>query len=172
MSTIRYARVKSTIAEENENSDDNVNQLQTIDSGDDDEEDILPSVKIASSSSNAEYGHHQITHGAAVRNTILRTTLWTGLMILCYFILSIGLTFYQRWLLKGYRFPFSVVIYHLFVKLVMSTLIRIFYRICTGKQRVKIPVSTAVRKVMPTSFFGAIDIGFSQWGLEFVDVAL
>lgn len=77
MSTIRYARVKSTIADdENENSDDNVNpnQLQTIDSGDDDEEDILPSVKIASSSSsNVEHG--QMTHGAAVRNTILRTTL-------------------------------------------------------------------------------------------------
>lgn len=98
MSSIRYARVKSTIADENENSDDNVNQLQSIDSGDDDEEDILPTVKIASS--NIEHGHHQLTHGAAVRNSILRTTLWTGLMILCYFILSIGLTFYQRWLLK------------------------------------------------------------------------
>lgn len=54
----------------------------------------------------------------------------------------------------------------------MSTLIRIIYRICTGKHRVKIPVSTSVRKVAPTSFFGAVDIGFSQWGLEFVDVAL
>lgn len=54
----------------------------------------------------------------------------------------------------------------------MSTLIRIFYRIFTGKQRVKIPVSVAIRKVAPTSFFGAIDIGFSQWGLEFVHVAL
>lgn len=104
MSTIRYARVKSTIADENEYSDDNVNpnQLQTIDSGDDDEEDILPSVKIASSSSNVEHG--QMTHGAAVRSTILKTTLWTSLMILCYFILSIGLTFYQRWLLKVSKF--------------------------------------------------------------------
>jgi hypothetical protein len=60
----------------------------------------------------------------------------------------------------------------MFIKLVMSVLIRIFYRICTGKQRVKLPVSTAMRKVAPTSFFGAVDIGFSQWGLEFVDVAL
>ena len=75
-------------------------------------------------------------------------------------------------LFQGYKFPFSVVIYHLFVKLVMSTIIRIFYRICTGKQRVKIPVSTAIKKVAPTSFFGAVDIGFSQWGLEFVEVAL
>jgi solute carrier family 35, member C2 len=96
MSSIRYARVKSTINDEN--SDDNVNQLQTIDSGDDDEEDILPSVKIASVG-NVEHGN-QITHGAAARSTLMRTILWTGLLIVCYFILSIGLTFYQRWLLK------------------------------------------------------------------------
>jgi hypothetical protein len=60
----------------------------------------------------------------------------------------------------------------MFVKLVMSVLFRIFYRIFTGKQRVKLPVSTAMKKVAPTSFFGAVDIGFSQWGLEFVEVAL
>jgi solute carrier family 35, member C2 len=60
----------------------------------------------------------------------------------------------------------------LFVKLLLSTLLRIFYRLCTGKSRVKLPLLTAVRKVAPTSFFGAVDIGFSQWGLEFVNVAL
>jgi solute carrier family 35, member C2 len=107
MSSIRYARVKSTINDEN--SDDNVNQLQTIDSGDDDEEDILPSVKIASSSSTGSVEHgHQITHGAAVRKTLMKTVLWTGLLILCYFILSIGLTFYQRWLLKVRKRSFIV----------------------------------------------------------------
>lgn len=97
MSTIRYARVKSTVVDDNENSDDNVNQLQSIDSGDE-EEDILPTVKITGST--IESGHHQMTHGAAIRNTLIGTVLWTGLLILCYFILSIGLTFYQRWLLK------------------------------------------------------------------------
>ncbi|CAO1324781.1 unnamed protein product [Diamesa hyperborea] len=106
------------------------------------------------------------------QSAIMSTALWTGLLILCYFILSIGLTFYQRWLLKGYQFPFSVVLYHLFVKLVMSTIFRIMYRLFTGKQRVKLPVAIAFKRIAPTSFFGAIDIGFSQWGLEFVDVAL
>lgn len=101
MSSIRYARVKSSVADDNENSDDNVNQLQSIDSGDeDDEEDILPTVKIASSSSSGVEHGYQLTHGAAMRSNIMRTIMWTGLLILCYFILSIGLTFYQRWLLK------------------------------------------------------------------------
>jgi len=51
-------------------------------------------------------------------------------------------------------------------------LIRVVYRIYTGHHRVILPVSTVVKKVAPTSFFSAVDIGFSQWGLEFVDVAL
>lgn len=180
---VRYARVQSTITDDN-SDDGNVNQLQTIDSEEEEEEIIPPPVK---TSSKNESANKLIYKRANHRNSIITT----GLLILCYFILSIGLTFYQRWLLKantkfcqfllnsnvqfptqGYKFPFSVVIYHLFVKLVMSTLIRIFYRIFTGKHRVKIPVAVAVRKVAPTSFFGALDIGFSQWGLEFVDVAL
>lgn len=96
MSTIRYARVKSTVAEEN--SDDNINQLQTIDSEDEEEIDMLPSVKI--SSNIDDESHIALKHSTAVRNSIVKTVLYTGLLILCYFILSIGLTFYQRWLLK------------------------------------------------------------------------
>lgn len=165
-STVRYARVKSSVTEEDcSDDDDNANncQLQTIDS---EEEDDLPTVKITSPND-----HITIKHPSS-QSAIISTALWTGLLILCYFILSIGLTFYQRWLLKGYQFPFSVVLYHLFVKLVMSTLFRIMYRLFTGKQRVKLPVAIAFKRIAPTSFFGAIDIGFSQWGLEFVDVAL
>lgn len=97
MTTVRYARVKSTITDEN--SDDNVNQLQTIDSEDEEEEDIVTPVKI--STNNGDVNHVAVKHKhPATRNSILRTVLWTGLLIVCYFILSIGLTFYQRWLLK------------------------------------------------------------------------
>lgn len=93
MTTVRYARVKSTITDDN--SDDNVNQLQTIDS-EDEEEDILPPVKISSRNDITNISLKR----SVERNSIGRTVLYTGLLILCYFILSIGLTFYQRWLLK------------------------------------------------------------------------
>lgn len=73
---------------------------------------------------------------------------------------------------KGYKFPFGIVIYHLIVKFVLASLMRQCYRIFTGKERVKVPCQSVVRKIAPTSFFGAIDIGFSQWGLEYVHVAL
>lgn len=96
MTTIRYARVKSTITDET--SDDNTNQLQTIDSEDEDDEIDVLSVKI--SSCNDDDGHTSLKHSTAVRNNLIKTVLWVGLLILCHYILSIGLTFYQRWLLK------------------------------------------------------------------------
>lgn len=161
---IRYARVQSTILDES--NDEYVNQLQTIDSEDEEEEEGEDlTVK-------TYRGNERTLISTSQRAGLMRTVFLTGLLILCYFILSIGLTFYQRWLLKGYNYPFTVVLYHLFVKLVMSTLIRICYRAFTGKQRIRLPVGTVMKKVGPTAFFGAIDIGFSQWGLEFVDVAV
>lgn len=96
MTTVRYARVKSTITDEN--SDDNVNQLQTIDSEDEDEEDVLPGTPVKISSRNVD--PNVTIKRSAERKSLTKTVLWTGLLILCYFILSIGLTFYQRWLLK------------------------------------------------------------------------
>jgi hypothetical protein len=89
MTSVRYARVKSTITDDN--SDDNVNQLQTIDS--EEEEDILPPVKV--------HSQHESPNMKAKRSSLLRFGFVTiGLLILCYFVLSIGLTFYQRWLLR------------------------------------------------------------------------
>lgn len=103
MTTIRYARVKSTITDEN--SDDNTNQLQTIDSEDEDDEVDVLSVKIASNDDN----HASLKHSTAVRNTLLKTVLWVGFLILCHYILSIGLTFYQRWLLKVCLYKISLL---------------------------------------------------------------
>lgn len=89
---VRYARVQSTITDDN--SDDNINQLQTIDSEEEEEEIHPPPVKIASKNESAnKLIYKRVNH----RNSIITT----GLLILCYFILSIGLTFYQRWLLKA-----------------------------------------------------------------------
>lgn len=88
--TVRYARVQSAIADDN--SDENVNQLESIDS--EEEEDILPPVKV--STSNNEGGTSYTSKRSVQRISILTT----GLLILCYFVLSIGLTFYQGWLLK------------------------------------------------------------------------
>lgn len=90
MTTVRYARVQTAIADDN--SDDNANQLQTIDSEDEDENE-LPPVKVSLTKDS-------FNEMPSKRYTQRNSIVLTGLLILCYFILSIGLTFYQRWLLK------------------------------------------------------------------------
>lgn len=97
MTTVRYARVKSTITDENSDDNVNQNQLETIDSEEEDEEDVLPGTPVKVSSRHAD-PNVTIKHSAE-RRSLIKTVLWLGLLILCYFILSIGLTFYQRWLL-------------------------------------------------------------------------
>jgi solute carrier family 35, member C2 len=98
MTTVRYARVNATITDEN--SDDNANQLETIDSEEEDEENVLPETPVKKFF-GAQHDDPNVTiKHSAERRSLIRTVLWTGLLILCYFILSIGLTFYQRWLLK------------------------------------------------------------------------
>lgn len=91
MTSVRYARVKSTITDDN--SDDNVNQLQTIDS-EEEEEDVSTPIKILSKDDSSS--QVKIKQSLFLNSTLITTAL----LILCYFVLSIGLTFYQRWLLK------------------------------------------------------------------------
>lgn len=93
-------------------------------------------------------------------------------LILLYLSLSICLTFYQRWLLKDLKFPLSIVLYHLIIKLVMSTLVRYIYKLSTGKSRILLDWKTSLKKISPTGLASGIDIGFSNWGLELVNISL
>lgn len=148
-------------------------------------------------------------------NNNMQTPTGILTLILIYFILSIGLTFYQRNLLKviienifvqlsilidiffdyyycyhyqfidllqnrfnirfiqqEFHFPFTVVLYHLLLKLVMAGAVRYLYRCYTGKSRVHIDWRKSFRKLAPTGIAAGIDIGFSNWGLELVTISL
>ncbi|XP_045784117.1 solute carrier family 35 member C2 [Maniola jurtina] len=93
-------------------------------------------------------------------------------LILLYFSLSIGLTFYQRWLLKDFHYPLTVVMYHLVVKWILSVLVRLVLYIITGTPQLMLPFMTCLRSVGPTGLASGIDVGFSNWGLELVTISL
>ncbi|XP_023937957.2 solute carrier family 35 member C2 [Bicyclus anynana] len=93
-------------------------------------------------------------------------------LILLYFSLSIGLTFYQRWLLKEFHYPLTVVMYHLVVKWILSVLVRLVLYIITGTPQLMLPFITCLRSVGPTGLASGIDVGFSNWGLELVTISL
>ncbi|CAH1647405.1 unnamed protein product [Spodoptera littoralis] len=93
-------------------------------------------------------------------------------LILLYFSLSIGLTFYQRWLLTDFKFPLTVVMYHLIVKWVLSVCVRVVLQLITGTPQLILPCMTCLKSVGPTGLASGIDVGFSNWGLELVTISL
>ncbi|XP_059055323.1 solute carrier family 35 member C2 [Achroia grisella] len=102
---------------------------------------------------------------------IQKSLLSLGL-ILVYFSLSIGLTFYQSWLLSKFTYPLTVVMYHLVVKWILSVLVRLVLRIITGTPQLVLPFLTCLRSVAPTGLASGIDVGFSNWALGLVTISL
>ncbi|KAJ8975318.1 hypothetical protein NQ317_000497 [Molorchus minor] len=102
----------------------------------------------------------------------LWTSLFTTVLIGAYYIPSIGLTFYQRWLYQSFHFPLTTVLVHMTVKYVLAALIRIMFVKRQGKQRILLGWKEYILTVAPTGIFSGIDIGFSNWGLELIKVSL
>ncbi|XP_067142163.1 solute carrier family 35 member C2-like isoform X2 [Centruroides vittatus] len=94
-----------------------------------------------------------------------------GLIILCYSI-SIGITFYQKWFIKNFHFPLTVVICHLVVKFLLSAVLRTIIELYSGKQRVVLSWPVYWKQLAPTGIASALDIGFSNWSFEFITISL
>lgn len=100
------------------------------------------------------------------------TVLFTSLLISCYYIPSIGLTFYQRWLYQSFKFPLTTVLVHMTVKFILSALIRAVLDKRSNKPRILLGWREYLLAVGPTGVSSGIDIAFSNWGLELVTVSL
>ncbi|XP_046603888.1 solute carrier family 35 member C2 [Neodiprion virginianus] len=100
--------------------------------------------------------------------------LLTSLLILLYFVLSVGLSFYQQWLLKSWDFhyPLGVVLCHLFVKFLLSALVRCVLECKTGQQRVILSWQNMLIYVAPPGIASGHDIGFSNWALELLTMSV
>ncbi|KAJ8866166.1 hypothetical protein PR048_033690 [Dryococelus australis] len=93
-------------------------------------------------------------------------------LILLYFSLSVGLTFYQRWFLKNFHFPLTVVVIHLVVKFLLALLYRLAWACYTKQSRVVLSWDNFISKIGPTGIASGLDVAFSNWGLELVKVSL
>uniref|UniRef100_A0A182QZ50 Sugar phosphate transporter domain-containing protein n=1 Tax=Anopheles farauti TaxID=69004 RepID=A0A182QZ50_9DIPT len=136
----------------------------------------------------ANYGHHNqyivatststagasgsSKHGKTYRHAFTNRIIVTLVLILCYFSLSIGLTFYQQHLLQHFKLPLFVVLYHLVIKFLLAAFVRAMLRCVTKKPRILLDWRTSVRKILPTGLASGIDISFSNWGLELVKISL
>ncbi|KAK6022268.1 hypothetical protein OSTOST_12042 [Ostertagia ostertagi] len=93
------------------------------------------------------------------------------LIALLYYPLSIGLTFYQKWFIKNYKLPLFVVCWHYIVKYVAAISIRFLYEVLR-KKRIRLQLKDQLRWLAPIGICASLDIGLSNWALEYVTVSL
>ncbi|XP_071446514.1 solute carrier family 35 member C2 [Hetaerina americana] len=103
---------------------------------------------------------------------LLTVYIRTLSLIGVYYIFSIGLVFYQHWLLKFLPFPLSVAVCHMAVKFILAGICRMLWECYHQKDRVTVEWKNYILKVAPTGLASGLDIGISNWGLELVTVSL
>jgi len=96
----------------------------------------------------------------------------TGALISFYYVTSIGLTFYQSWLMKKFYYPLSVVLIHFVIKFSLAGLCRQVYTWYTGLERITLGWSNFITRVAVIALVASLDIGLSQWSFEYIQVAL
>lgn len=94
-----------------------------------------------------------------------------ALIALLYYPLSIGLTFYQKWFIKNYKLPLFVVCWHYIVKYLAAITIRFLYEVFR-KKRIRFQMKEQLRWLAPIGICASLDIGLSNWALEYVTVSL
>ncbi|KAK2193839.1 hypothetical protein NP493_5g14028 [Ridgeia piscesae] len=102
--------------------------------------------------------------------------LWNAIktcsLVLFFYFFSISLTFYNQKYFHIFKNPLSITMVHLVVKFLLAGCFRGILTCCTGKKRTTLPWSMYVTRVAPPGFASALDIGLSNWGLEFVTISL
>ncbi|XP_028264963.1 solute carrier family 35 member C2 [Parambassis ranga] len=93
-------------------------------------------------------------------------------LVLLYYVFSIGITFYNKWLMKGFHYPLFMTLVHLVIIFCLSALTRRALQCRTGKPRVVLSWTDYLRKVAPTAFATALDIGLSNWSFLFITISL
>jgi solute carrier family 35 protein C2 len=115
---------------------------------------------------------HELAKKVTCTGPCVQLAVKTVLLILVYYVLSVGLTFYQHRLLQELNFPLSIVVCHLTLKFVIASMCRAVWECCTSKQRVILNWGNFVKKMAPTGIASGLDIGLSNWGLELITVSL
>ena len=90
----------------------------------------------------------------------------------------------ERWrlasktLFVNYKYPLSITVIHLVVKYLIAALIRSIWNIVAAKKqenykkRITLEWSTYLRKIIPMAIASALDIGLSNWSLQYITVTL
>ncbi|XP_072370672.1 solute carrier family 35 member C2 isoform X1 [Scyliorhinus torazame] len=102
----------------------------------------------------------------------LRKTLLTLTLVLFYYCFSIGITFYNKWVMKKFHYPIFMTLVHLVMIFVFSGMSRTLTSWYTGNSRICLSWELYMKKVAATALVTALDIGLSNWSFLFITVSL
>ncbi|XP_057221943.1 solute carrier family 35 member C2 isoform X2 [Malurus melanocephalus] len=105
--------------------------------------------------------------GAALGRAALAAPL-----VLLYYGFSIGITFYNKWLMKSFPFPLLVTLLHLLLIFVLAALARALARCRSGRPRAALSWADCLRRAAPAALSTSLDIGLSNWSFLYVTVSL
>ncbi|XP_014218676.1 solute carrier family 35 member C2 [Copidosoma floridanum] len=108
------------------------------------------------------------------KNVFWHKLLQTGGLICLYFVLSIGLTFYQKWLYGTYKlnYPLLVVCSHLVLKYFLSSFIRYIRKCYKTQQICQLNWQSMVWILGPPGIASGLDIGLSNWAMSLITMSL
>jgi len=111
------------------------------------------------------------------QNRLMSMSWWKSCLQLLvitafYFISSIALTFYQKDLIQRLPYPLSIVIVHLVLKFCVAGLCRYVWATITKQNRVTLNWKEYMSRVALVAIVSGLDIGLSQWSLEYVTLSL
>lgn len=92
-------------------------------------------------------------------------------LILFYYLFSIGLTFYNRWLFKDFHYPLITTSTHFLTAFILCGISRAVIA-PFRKETPTLPWDTYAKRVFVTGLASALDIGLSNWSFVFITVSL
>lgn len=88
-----------------------------------------------------------------------------------YYIFSIGLTFYNKWMFKSFKYPLITTCFHFLIVFILSACTRTIFSSCREKTTV-LEWNPYLKRVFVTGIVSALDIGLSNWSFVFITVSL
>nr|XP_039274335.1 solute carrier family 35 member C2-like isoform X2 [Styela clava] len=99
------------------------------------------------------------------------TSIKTLLLISFYYVFSIGLTFYNRWLFKDFHYPLITTSTHFLTAFVLCGFSRLIMSYCK-RDVPTLSWDVYAKRVFLTGLASALDIGLSNWSFVFITVSL
>uniref|UniRef100_A0A8V0YWK7 Solute carrier family 35 member C2 n=1 Tax=Gallus gallus TaxID=9031 RepID=A0A8V0YWK7_CHICK len=84
-------------------------------------------------------------------------------LVLLYYGFSIGITFYNKWLMKSFPFPLLATLLHLLLIFALSALSRAVVRCRSGRPPPTLSWAEWLRRAAPAALSTSLDIGLSNW---------